>query len=88
MGRGPGREIGAMACEPIPNRRPNVTERIGPFAYSLSYHRPHCPHCGGQQDITPLELFFTMRGTIGHQMEDTLRQLGIAISRRMQGRGD
>jgi len=71
-----------------PNRRLNITERIGPFAFTISYHKPVCPCCSARLDFAPMEVFFTMRGTVGHALEDILRRLGIAISRRMQLRED
>ena len=67
----------------IPNRRPCVTERIPGtrFAVTVGFHPDKRAKdlCG-----RPVEVFLTMRGKSGTELEETLFDLGVTISRLMQ----
>ena len=59
----------------LPNRRETEHYDFGPFTMSLGI-LPGGSIC---------EVFFSNRGKIGHQLDDYLRVMGIAISKRIQG---
>jgi len=65
----------------LPNRRPSehvtANTRFGRVHLTLSYHPEN-----GQI----LEMFFTGRGTTGSEIEDILYELGIGLSRALQGK--
>ena len=64
----------------LSNRRPTETvtanTRFGRIHCSISLH----PETG-----LPCEMFFTGRGTTGSEIEDILLELGIGLSKALQG---
>ena len=65
----------------LPNRRPNETisanTRFGKIIATISYH----PETG-----LPCEFFFTGRGKTGQAVDEILYELGIGLSRALQGK--
>ncbi len=65
----------------LPNRRPSSTIRvvteIDNYYCTISYH----PETG-----EPCEVFMTGRGKVGQTMDSVLSQLGVAISKELQGK--
>jgi len=64
----------------IPDRRFTKTQKVGPFAVSVGF----------TQDATggwtvPCEVFVTVRGKIGSELDDHLYEIGVAASKMMQG---
>ena len=64
----------------LPNRRLCVTEQIGPFAVSVGF----IPDSGGEWTV-PAEVFITSRGKTGTELDNHLYELGVAVSKMMQG---
>lgn len=60
----------------LPNRRPHITQEIGPFAVTVGF-KP-----GTTQ---PVEVFLTKRSKVGSELDDHLYELGVAVSKLMQG---
>lgn len=66
----------------LPNRRPCVTEDVDAFAVTVSYLPDLTkPDFLGQ----PCEVFITKRAKSGTELEAHQFQLGVAISKLMQG---
>ena len=65
----------------LPNRRPNETisanTRFGKIHATISYH----PETG-----LPCEFFFTGRGKTGQAVDEILYELGVGLSRALQGK--
>tara|TARA_R100001082_G_scaffold36814_1_gene19396 strand:+ start:2138 stop:2356 length:219 start_codon:yes stop_codon:yes gene_type:complete len=65
----------------LPNRRPCTTilveTEIDNYHCTISYH----PETG-----EPCEVFMTGRGKVGQTMDNVLIELGIAISKELQGK--
>jgi len=64
----------------LPNRRLCVTEQIGPFAVSVGF----VPDKDGGW-VVPAEVFITSRGKTGTELDGHLYELGVAVSKMMQG---
>lgn len=64
----------------LPNRRLCVTEQIGPFAVSVGF----VTGAGGEWTV-PAEVFITSRGKTGTELDNHLYELGVAVSKMMQG---
>ncbi len=60
----------------IPSRRCGEAFDVGPFSVTVNFH----PTTG-----TPCEVFFRARGKIGHDLNDILYEIGVRISKVMQG---
>lgn len=60
----------------LPNRRRAEHTDIGPFVISIGFDPRTDKVC---------EVFFVGRGKVGHQMDDHLRRMGVAISKKIQG---
>lgn len=58
----------------IPNRLVCITTDIGPFAVTMSFVDGHA-----------VEMFMTDRGKSGTQLDDILYELGVTVSKMMQG---
>jgi len=61
---------------PLPNRRPHIGGSAGPFRFTVSFH----PVTGA-----PVEVFINERAKIGTELEAHLYDLGVKISKVMQG---
>ena len=61
---------------PLPNRRPHIGETVGPFKFTVSCH----PATGA-----PVEVFINERAKSGTELEAHLYELGVRISKVMQG---
>ena len=59
-----------------PNRRPCIHDSVGPFSISVGFH----PKTGA-----PCEVFIDKRGKIGQGLDSALYDLGVKISKIMQG---
>ena len=57
------------------NRRLCETFSVGPFDISVGFDRQH----------VPCEVFFTGRGKAGHDLDNLLYEIGVKISKTMQG---
>ena len=66
----------------VPNRRQCRTVSIGPFAATVSFlpHPDNPQLCG-----PPCEVFITDRGKSGSQLDEDLYELGVMVSKLMQG---
>lgn len=60
----------------LPNRRPVVHERVGPFIVSVGFD---------PKDGKPCEVFISKRAKTGTELDDHLYELGVAASKLMQG---
>jgi len=64
----------------LPDRRPSEVisawTRFGRVHATISYH----PETG-----LPCEFFFTGRGTTGQEVDDILYELGVGLSKALQG---
>lgn len=58
----------------LPSRRATLTEEVGPFSVSVSF-----------VEGIPVEVFMTDRGKSGTELEEILYELGVAVSKIMQG---
>jgi hypothetical protein len=67
---------GETGGHPLQNRRPIVTEEVGPFAISVGFD-PDTGH--------PIEVFITKRAKSGTDLEEILYEIGVAASKIMQG---
>ena len=61
--------------KPLPNRRICITRDVGPFTVSVGF----------DDDGNPTEVFMTGRGKVGTQLNDHLYELGVTVSKMMQG---
>lgn len=59
----------------IPTRRPCVHKDVGPFTATIGFG----------QDGKPCEVFISKRAKTGTELDDHLYELGVAISKEMQG---
>ena len=59
----------------IPNRRPCITETVGPFAVSVGFDP------WGR----PFEVFISARAKSGTELQQHLYDLGVTASKIMQG---
>lgn len=57
-----------------------MTEQIGPFAVSVGF----VTDSGGEWTV-PAEVFITSRGKTGTELDNHLYELGVAVSKMMQG---
>ncbi len=63
----------------LPNRRPVVHERVGPFIVSVGFD---------PRDGKPCEVFISKRakaGGVGSELDNLLYDLGVTASKLMQG---
>ncbi len=60
----------------LPNRRPCVHERVGPFIVSVGFD---------PRDGRPCEVFISKRAKCGTELDGHLYDLGVAASKLMQG---
>ena len=60
---------------PLPNRRESVHQRVGPFVVTVSFH----------PNGYPCEVFISQRAKSGTELDDLLYELGVTISKIMQG---
>lgn len=63
-----------------PNRRYSVNEQVGPFVISVGFTQDH----RGEWTV-PLEAFISARGRSGTELDDHLYEIGVRISKLMQG---
>ena len=65
----------------LPNRRPCTTVRVvtevDNYYCTISFHH---------ETGVPVEVFMTGRGKVGQTMDQVLHELGVAISRELQGK--
>ena len=64
----------------LPSRRLCITEQIGPFAVSVGF----TPDKDGEWTV-PAEVFITARGKSGTELDNHLYELGVSVSKLMQG---
>ena len=64
----------------LPNRRLCITEQVGPFAVSVGF----VPDGSGEWTV-PAEVFITARGKSGTELDNHLYELGVSVSKLMQG---
>jgi hypothetical protein len=69
-----GREVKA------PNRRYSVNEEVGPFVITVGFTQDHT----GAWTV-PFEAFVSARGRSGTELDEHLYNVGVAISKIMQG---
>ncbi len=60
----------------LPNRRPCVHEKVGPFIVTVGFD---------PRDGKPCEVFISKRAKTGTELDDHLYQLGVTASKLMQG---
>jgi len=60
----------------LPARRECVTEDVGPFSVAVGF-----------VDGRPCEVFVTKRAKTGTDLDGILYELGVAVSKIMQGKG-
>jgi len=63
-----------------PNRRFSVNEGVGPFVISVGFTQDHT----GAWTV-PYEAFISSRGRSGTELDDHLYEIGVRISKIMQG---
>ena len=63
-----------------PNRRYSVNEQVGPFVVTVGFT---CDHRG--EWTVPFEAFVSARGRSGTELDDHLYEIGVRISKIMQG---
>lgn len=63
----------------LPNRRPCVTEDVGPFSVTVGFM---------PSTLNPCEVFITARGRSGTELEQHLYDIGVKASKIMQHEGD
>lgn len=59
-----------------PDRCETTITTVGPFKASVCFH---------PETKMPVAVFIVGRGKVGHELDDHLRNLGIEISKIMQG---
>ena len=60
---------------PLPNRRLQISEQVGPFIVSVGFHP--APN-------EPFEVFISQRAKSGTELDEHLYELGVAASKIMQ----
>ena len=63
-----------------PNRRFSVNEQVGPFVVTVGFTQDH----RGEWTV-PFEAFISARGRSGTELDEHLYDVGVKISRLMQG---
>ena len=63
-----------------PNRRFSVNEGVGPFVITVGFTEDHT----GAWTV-PYEAFISSRGRSGTELDDHLYEIGVRISKIMQG---
>jgi len=60
---------------PLPNRRLQISEQVGPFIVSVGFH---------PATNEPFEVFISQRAKSGTELDEHLYELGVAASKIMQ----
>ena len=63
-----------------PNRRYSVNEQVGPFVVTVGFTQDHT----GAWTV-PFEAFISARGRSGTELDDHLYEIGVRVSKLMQG---
>lgn len=63
-----------------PNRRFSVNEQVGPFVVTVGFTQDH----RGEWTV-PFEAFISARGRSGTELDGHLYEVGIKLSKLMQG---
>jgi len=59
----------------LPNRRQQISERVGPFVVSVGFN---------PKTDEPCEVFISKRAKTGTELDEHLYELGVAASKIMQ----